>query len=119
MKFTTGVINQRGDRQIIYFDQKLVVEAADWKEFQKAVSEADQTPTPKEKTMNEQFSTTVDLDELQRALVLFELETTVTSPEGEKVSVQAPVKVQLTIDDHAALTITPCAPKPITIEGEA
>lgn len=69
--------------------------------------------------MNEQFSTTVDLALLQASLSLFEHESTLTSPETGPVPVNAAVKVRLTIDDHAALTITPCTPKPVTIQGEA
>lgn len=37
MKLTIVTVNRRGDRQIIYYDQKLTIEAADWKDFQKAV----------------------------------------------------------------------------------
>lgn len=58
--------------------------------------------------MNEQFSTTVDLSVLQRALATFEIDAGVV-----------PVKVRLTIDDHATLTIKPCTPEPVEIQGEA
>lgn len=58
--------------------------------------------------MNEQFSTTVDLSDLQDALRGFEIDAGAV-----------PVKVRLTIDDHATLTITPCTPQPVTIQGGA
>lgn len=56
--------------------------------------------------MLEQFSTTVDLGELQRALAAFEVDAGVV-----------PTSVRLTIDDRATLTISPVTPAPVSIQG--
>jgi hypothetical protein len=41
VKLTITVVNRHGDRRINYYNQTIHVEAADWNEFQRAVSEAE------------------------------------------------------------------------------